>query len=317
MELSNRTPFQATLIHGPDGPEHHGVAVLFKTQQPLLNGCDRGFLWPILQKEMETDFGNFPMDHHLPLAKLDLVVCGQAHTPNARVQKATRVGLRVGGFSYEHQVWGDRIWKKRLFNYEAGDPQAFTVMPLTLSGSYGGTLKMPYGDVPHPANPLGKGFLLPEMAPEGQPLPNLDREGQCMTNPFDMPDPVCMAPYPAGWKLRVDRLSGPAGPRPFVPADSNLYFGIAHPDLVIGRPEVGATVEVWGVHPTQNLVSEIPDVPARVLLVVDGHEHELAVTLDAITVFAHVGWVGYRYRAAGRFVLEPRQSRSVHLEEVA
>ncbi len=317
MHLDNRSDFEASLFHGPDGPEHHGVAVLFKTLSPLHAKADPEFEWPVLQKEMNTDYGDFPMDHHLPLAKMDLVVCGHAHTPKGQARYVHQVNVKLGAFGYGHQVVGDRVWAKKMFGYEPTDPKPFTSMPLTLKQSYGGTLKMPFGDVPCPANPKGKGFLLNDVTAEGQALPNLERAGLALQDPYHVIDPVCMAPYPIGWKLRLDRLMGPEGVRPFHKDDSHLYFGVAHPDLQIDRPQPGTSIEIEGMHPEMTLNAEVPACPGKVFVIIDGKEAELNVTLDGIFVFAHLGWVGFKYRAAGRFVLGARQSREVRLQAVA
>ena len=126
-----------------------------------------------------------------------------------------------------------------------------------------------------------------------------------------------MAPYPLAGRLRyLDKVS-PQGAKPFAKEDCNSYFGQAHPDLVMERLAPGTPIRIEGMHATEIFSFTVPACPFRATVEIDSRVEPLRFSLDAICVFTHLNRVGFRYRAASSFHLEPRQLRKVSLEEVA
>jgi hypothetical protein len=316
MEFVNNTPYEAELIHGPEGPERHGVVVIAKQTLTIGPDADEDLIWPVNREDQETDYGAFPFDHHFPSARMDVMVCGEAHPPPGRGARVAKVGLRVGDFQYHQHIYGDRVWRKRGFGYKPTDPEPFQTMPLVLGRAFGGKVLLKNGEISCLENPEGKGYLVKGLDPEGKPLPNIERPGESLEDPFGMPRPTCMAPYPLGWKLRLDPLMKDGELEPFSIENSHYYFGHAHPDLMIPRAEPSTEVRLSGMHPSGDLEFAIPESPLRARLIVDGETRELKVSLNALCIFAHKARAGLKYRAAGTFPLEPRQIRQVVLEEV-
>lgn len=319
MELQNETPFEAELIHGPDGPHRHGAVVLVKMTRALspsgLSLSPPEFIWPVNRQDFKTDYGTFPFDHHFPLSKLDLMVCGDACAPHGRAVRQMEVMLQVGHFSYRQLVFGNRLWTRSMFGYKASDPEPFATMPLTLGRAFGGTAHLENGDFPCLENPEGKGYLLKEIPPDNVALPNIERPDHLMRQPYDQPRPTCMTPYPLAGKLRYDELVEDGGIREFDGADSSLYFGQAHPDLMIDRPGPGTAVHLSGMTPQQPIQFEIPPVPFESFLVIDDTRLPMRTSMDGICIFAHQNCVGFKFRAVATFVLEPRQTRRVVVKE--
>lgn len=319
MELVNQTSYEASLFHGPEGPDHHGAAVIVKMTKSLVGGFGRTepeFVWPVSRKDLETDYGNFPMDHHFPIGKMDVMVCGDAVPPQGRAVRLMEVVLQVGGLRYSQAIFGDRVWRKRLLGYEMTDPAPFNQMPLVLARAFGGKAELENGDFPWSENPDGVGFIMEGQEIEGKALPNIERPDQLIRKPFDYPTTTCMTPYPLGWKCRVDRLFENGELRPFSAADAHLYFGQAHPDLMIARTPPGTAVRLTGMAKEGDFAFEVPPLGFAVEVDIDGRREAMPVTLDGMCIFAQHKCVGFRYRAATRFLLEPRQQRKVILREV-
>lgn len=317
MDFINDTEFEAELIHGPDGPEHHGIAVIVKATFPLGEaGLSHGkvpFVWPVSRKDLETDYGKFPFDHHFPLSRLDMMVCGDACAPKGKALREMGVMLSVGGFEYIQQVFGERQWRKNMTGYRTTDPEPFERMPLTLANAYGGKIQRPYGEFACQDNPDGKGFLLEGDPVDGVALPNIERPEARLRRPYDPVRPTCMAPYPLAGKLRYTSLIQNGEIRPFDAKESHLYFGQAHPDLMLNRPEPGTEVRLRGMAPDRDLAFQVPEREFEAYAEIEGEKVALHTTLDGICIFAHHLCVGFKYRAAGRFRLEPRQERRVIL----
>ena len=318
MKFVNETSFEAELIHGPAGPEEHGVVVIIKKTLPLSSsGPQSSFVWPVSLQNVKTDLAEFPFDHHFPTAKMDFMVCGFAMAPHGSPVRELRVSLSIGDFHYEQDIVGDRTWKKKLLSYSMTDPQPFEQMPLTLERAFGGKLNLESGDIPCLENPDGKGFLVKGFDPDGVSLPNIERPDKRIKMPFDLPAPTCMTPYPFSGKLRYDPLIVNGKLKPFHGEDSHYYFGQAHPDLMIDRLKPGVEVKLCGMHPERDFEWTVPGAKMDCQVEIDGKAHPLQITLDAICIFAHENSVGLKYRAATAFFLESRQDRTVFLREVS
>lgn len=317
MDFFNQTSYEAELIHGPDGPDHHGVALIIKATFPItpsgLGTGDVPFVWPVSRQNLETDFGTFPFDNHFPLSRMDMMVCGNACAPQARPVREMGVLLKVGNFEYVQHIFGDRRWRKQLTGYRMTDPEPFETMPLVLARAFGGKVNLPYGEFPCLENPEGKGFLFDGVPPDGVSLPNIERPLERIRKPYDQVRPTCMTPYPLEGKLRVDEMMENGQVKPFDATRSHIHFGQAHPDLMLERPAAGTAITLKGMHPAHDFAFQVPTNDLEATLELDGHVEPLSLSLDGICIFAHHQCVGFRYRAAGRFALEPRQKREIYL----
>ncbi|PIE89588.1 MAG: hypothetical protein CR997_10255 [Acidobacteria bacterium] len=317
MLLDNQTPYEAELIHGPNGPEDHGTALIIKKTLPLHPKITPGFVWPVSLQELKTELAVFPFDHHFPTAKMDVMVCGFAFAPGGRATREMHVSLSIGQFHYNQTILGNRKWKKRAFGYKYTDPEPFTQMPLTLQNAFGGKSPHEGGDIACLDNPEGKGFILKGVEAEGIHLPNIERPDQRIKSPKDQPPTTCMAPYPFSGKLRYEPLMVDGKMKDFAGEDSHLYFGQAHPDLMMDRLEPGTMLCLHGMHPQHDLKVIVPENKLEAVVSINGKEELLPITLDGLCIFAHENCFGLKYRAAGSFKLEPRQKRKVILREVS
>jgi hypothetical protein len=223
--------------------------------------------------------------------------------------------LDVDQFTYQQRIIGDRQWSRSMLGYKPTDPKPFTTMPLTLAKAYGGKVSLENGDFSCLENPEGRGFLLKEMSPENVSLPNIERPDQLMREPYEQPKPTCMAPYPLTGKLRFDPLIIDGTVKEFDGSDSSLYFGQAHPDLMIDRPSPGTPVRLTGMSSGDAIQFETPPIPFEAYLVIDDTRLPMSSSMDGICIFAHHNCVGFKFRAVARFPLEPRQTRCAVIKE--
>jgi hypothetical protein len=221
----------------------------------------------LLLADTPTPLGDLPRDD-LPRADsvFEVVLLGQAHAPGGRPCRRMRVAMAVGGARRELQVSGDRQWMQAGEARYPGEPEPFTLMPLTWSRAFGGTAAVEidretFVDLCDVRNPAGRGWdPAPDAealcrrlkSPEGYPrfdparlLPNVEDPDAPVTAWEDSPEPACWAPVPTTSSLHARRMiqDGPDGP-----LVGPGVFHRAHPDWVLPEiPEPDALVEVQGV----------------------------------------------------------------------
>lgn len=221
----------------------------------------------ILLKDTPTPLGDLPRDD-LPRCDpvFEVILLGQARAPGGVPCPRMRVSMAVGSTRRELLVSGDRVWEKRRFRRQPGDPEPFTVMPLTWERAFGGTCAVEidrgsFVDICDVRNPLGRGWdPTPDAdalgkqlkSPKGYPrfdatrlLPNVERPESLVNALEDSPEPACWAPVSTTSSVHARRIvqDGPDGPQ----IGPGVYHR-AHPDWVLPRvPEAGALVEVQGV----------------------------------------------------------------------
>jgi hypothetical protein len=221
----------------------------------------------LLAKDTPTALGELPRDD-LPRCDpaFEVVLLGQAHAAGGVPCARMKVSMSVGPTRREIQVTGDRRWEKQHFRRRPGDPELFTVMPLTWERAFGGTCAVEidrgsFVDLSDVRNPAGRGWdpapdaeaLAKQLkSPKGYPqfdptrlLPNVERPDALVAAWEDAPEPACWAPVPTTSSIHAGRLiqDGPDGPQ----IGPGVYHR-AHPDWVLPRvPEASAVIELRGV----------------------------------------------------------------------
>jgi hypothetical protein len=301
MELDNPHPVPATLTVSEMPGFGRRIAMAtakatfnvaggkaeLETQAPL----------ELLFKDTPTPLGDLPRDD-LPRCDpvFEVILLGQARAAGGIPAPRMRVSLAVGGTRRELLVSGDRRWEKRRFRQHPGDPEPFTVMPLTWMRAFGGTCAVEiddesFVDLCDVRNPAGRGWdptpdaeaLGKQMkSPKGYPrfdptrlLPNVERPESPVTTWEDSPEPACWAPVPTTSSVHAQRMiqDGPDGPQigPGV-------FHRAHPDWVLSRvPEAGAMVEVRGVTDRDSWTFALPRLGVQIDLHTDGATRVVAL----------------------------------------
>ncbi len=141
MELINATRMIAGYNMGlePSGRELlvvviKGTFVLPKNGEPVRLADEQ---MPLIMADTFTGEPGFSAPvHEIDFAPrkhaCDVLLTGHARAPGGRPITRMRAGLRVGPMEKVFDVVGDRVWQAGLSGIRAGEPQAFTEMPVSL-----------------------------------------------------------------------------------------------------------------------------------------------------------------------------------------
>jgi hypothetical protein len=178
MQLSNQTDLTARLFSGAISEKVNAAWVVARQTYRLnargdaIEPAPADEQWPIFVEPLETEFGVFPADDYPFRSKAEAIVVGMARS-RQRVSYLEPT-LQIGRFTDRLIAFGNRRWVKRGDALVPGNPEPFNEMDLGLKNAFGGQSQYGEEPVPHPLNPLGKGFYLSAAEAEGRALPNLE-----------------------------------------------------------------------------------------------------------------------------------------------
>lgn len=258
MEFHNDTPFAARFWSGGIRDGVKGGWVVARASFRLQRGANRlrptHEPWPIFTEPLESAHGAFPADGHPFRTGCDLVIAGRAASPTP--VPAMTVSARVGAFSTELLVIGDRRWRKTIGGeLVASDPEPFTEMPLDWTRAYGGIAAFGGEPAPHPLNPRGRGFYLSAEQAVDQPLPNVEDRAAPVQSWRDGPLPVSWHPVDdasswqvATWALdRAQRGLGQAALSELADVTFAAFPGASPPAMILPDLAPRTEVEVRGL----------------------------------------------------------------------
>ena len=314
MRFVNETGARADLIRTERPGDVIATAVIVRARHRIAPGGRLSLVPPEEQPEdlrrQPIDCGEYGMlmpDTVYPRNGTDVIVLGEAVCREP--SRATRVGVHVGPYAVEWNVFGDRVWESTLGELTPSLPERFERMPVTWARAFGGVTEGEYGPIPWHANPVGRGFYMSREAARGQPLPNVESPAQPIKSWTDRPDPAGTGPYSPTWGLRamamvdVDEQAKKVSFHP-----ERGLFDRAHPALSGKKVEPGPMRLVgWSAEGTIELA--IPEVPWEVRLTFDGRETRLPMELEEILVDLRIGVVDLTYRAMFRYPVVAHQER--------
>ncbi len=235
-----------------------------------------------------------PLDHVLPKAYAEVMLCGAAHAP--KPVESMQVRLQCGPVDKRLRVIGDRRWDRtwsRAVCVHA--PAPFTAMPLTLDRAFGG---------PGHDNPLGCGYLPPLswLQVQGGKMPNIEYPDR-PTAPGRLDQSyAAYAPQQLAHAKRKREASGTYDQRwlaedfPGLPRDFDFsLYNLAPPDQQFRGSIVGGEAyRLEGLHPTETvLAGSLPAMQARAFVVMQGQgadaTWEVALPCDTVWFFPEVG----------------------------
>jgi len=164
----------------------HYLCITSKLYFPLLGGH------PLVFSEAYDALSSLPVpfiDEGLPKVTPEVLVLGEAQSPNQQPVSSMEVSLALGDLKKTLLVVGDRFWTGGLTG--ASKPEPFTTMPLTWDRAFGGK--------EHKENPLGLG-LDKQASPFGEDLiklPNLEHPSHLMTSLTHNGQPAGFSPLGA------------------------------------------------------------------------------------------------------------------------
>lgn len=254
---------------------------------------------------------------HLSKPGTDVVLVGQAWSPNGRRVSSLDVTLQVAHRTKAVRVFGDRSWRSGGIS----SPAPFDRVPLVYERAFGGVHVTEGGEVlAEERNPVGVGFAGKRKAKElqGQPLPNLEDPRQLLRGLGDSPAPAgfgFVAPswlprrayagtYDETWqKTRASYLPADFDPR---------YFCAAHPDLVFDRHlEGGEPVELTNGSAAGPLRFALPRCRMEVTVKVAGTPVTPPVCLETVLLEPDESRLCLTWRAA-----VPCDKKALKVEQV-
>ena len=285
----------------PDLPDHEPT--LLQKQVPLVMSDvftgEPGFSAPLY----EIDFA--PRK-----PRCDVLLNGSCYAPDGRPAPYVPVGLKIGSLAKSFKVVGPRVYKAGLLYCKPGEPQPFTVLPITYDNAYGGvdrTNEDPAKQRWYPLNHAGVGYHPTKRAEEldGMPLPNTEELGNPVSRPDGSYRPMAFGPVGRAWQQRIQWagtydqawLNGKA---PFLPDDfDDRYFQAAPEDQQMGFLRGAEQVVLINLTLRGRVAFQLPDLALPVLLRrKDGSRHDGNPVVDTITIEPDLNRFTLVWRAA-------------------
>lgn len=201
----------------------------------------------------------YPSDFSGPKPFGEVILVGSAYPPGGFTLNRYPARLRLGSWSKEILVFGDRRWDSGGLFDRPGAAGPAAAVPLHFSQSWGGR--------GHPGNPLGVG-------PEGDRLPLLELPGRPVTGRKSRLPPAGFGPVPADWRQRsqycgLPEIEGLWHWWPWRPTgfDARFWMTTLPDQWVEGFFRGDEPVELEHLHPDHRLIqTQLPAKRARCFL---------------------------------------------------
>ncbi len=270
FQLKNRTPFatEMTVL-----PNEQGIDTLYlmvkasfiigekwqlTDEQPQFLYKDEYWAEP------ENSSIKYASDFHLGKPASDIIVIGNALSPDQQAVKQLDVTVNVGEVKKTVRVFGDRFWRNGKIT--AAEP--FQIMPLTYERAFGGEYFVDDEiELIEEKNPVGTGFAgkSSQLEMNDVALPNLEDPDNLIRLHSDTPEPACFAIISPGWQNRVNYAgtydeAWQTGRAPYLPLDyDRRFFNLAHNDLIYtDYLQGGEAVYISNMHSSGDLQFNLP-----------------------------------------------------------
>lgn len=221
------------------------ASVFFDFNQPraLLTEVE---MWKFVAKALGK---NVVLDMGMPKQHGEFLVFGQCHALQGTPINAATVSVQVGAQKKSLHVFGDRQWQSRFGVTTMTAPAPFTSIDLTYANAFGGAV--------YPANPLGKGMLVPGQIHR---LPNIETPGALMLSPDDKPAPAGFGPISLSWPQRMskagtydERWLKTRFPGYADDMDWSIFNSAPEDQWLAGFFSGNEKIQVTGMHPQQQI----------------------------------------------------------------
>jgi len=233
--------------------------------------------------------------------KVDLSMSCTAFVPNNGQQQSLDVRWKVGGWSKQLKVFGDREWIIDPLSIDVSPALPFRHMPLDYTRAFGGPNSQ--------SNPIGRGF-----GRNSTHLPNIEIPGSLVKSPHVDLLPAGFAPIPSDWLPRsknvgIYDVAWQKSRWPWLPQDFDYRFFNSAPldqqldHCLIGNEEIvfenlhprHATFQTWlpGIR-VRCFVGETEAVDDSI----DSQFREVAMHMDTLFVDMHSEQMVLTWRGA-------------------
>jgi len=310
LQLKNSTPFAASMALFPN---EHGIDTLYLIVKASFK---IGSQWTLTDEQMpplEADeyWGEpnessikYASDFHIGKPVTDIIMLGNACSPNADPVKQLDVNLEVGKVNKTVRVFGDRVWKDGRITA----PEPFHTMPLVYEKAFGGSHIVDENEhLLENKNPVGSGFAGKRSISEMNdiPLPNLEDPAMLIQQHTDQPDPACFAFSSPTWKPRVDFVGTydekwQTQRAPYLPKDfDKRFFNMAHSHLIYPEYlEGGESVRITNMHSAGDMQFNLPRVNLLSQVEVNNRQKNPRFNLETLLIEPNQLQMSMVWRAA-------------------
>lgn len=281
--------------------------------------------WPVFEEPMRFQGLTFMPELDYRKQGIDIVVFGEAVAPRGWAVRNLMLRVECGGVDFRVEVFGDRVWQRRLGGFGISEPAPFETMSLSNERAFGGSSLLAGEKVVHSGNQQGRGYCATKEDVEGKLLPNLERSDFLIQHWTDSPVPACLY-RPVGLLLdptgprSFDALSKSEDPLAMTKAFSRYAFNNAVPDLVCPSGRLGQSLRLSGFDADGDLVFPVPPeqaIPGRwgptVHVCVGDLESRFPLAVSMLVVLIPERVVIVTYLALFRYLFRPEELRSAEL----
>ena len=310
LQLKNSTPFAANMALFPNQDGVDTLYLIVKASFQI------GQQWTLTEEQtppIEADeyWGEpnkssikYASDFHIGKPATDIVMLGNACSPNNEAVNQLDVSLAVGQVNKTIKVFGDRQWQDGRIT----SPKPFQSMPLVYERAYGGSyIDESQAETVEERNPVGRGYAGKRSASDmnGQPLPNLENPANLIQQYTDQPEPSCFALSAASWQPRRSYVgtydeAWQTQRAPYLPVDfDKRFFNMAHKDLIYpGYLQGGEPVQITNMHQGGNLQFNLPQVKLASRITIGNSEERPLFNIETLTLEPNKLQLSMVWRAA-------------------
>jgi len=294
LQLNNSTPFAASMALFPN---EQGVDTLYLIVKASFK---IGSQWTLTEEQsppLEADeyWGEpnessikYASDFHIGKPASDIIMIGNACSPNAEPVKQLDVNLEVGKVNKTIRVFGDRVWKDGRIT----SAKPFQTMPLVYEKAFGGSHIIDENEhLLEEKNPVGSGFSGKRSVSEMNdiPLPNLEDPKMLIQQYTDLPEPACFAVSSPTWKPRVEYVGTydeewQTQRAPYLPDDfDKRFFNMAHSNLIYpGYLKGSEQVRISNMHAAGDMQFNLPQVKLFSQVEINNQHENPAFNLETL-----------------------------------
>jgi hypothetical protein len=282
MRFQNLTPFPAFLHREAIARDRIAAAAILRATFDLGSPCRASLEqpWLVMPTPWIGPAGPMETDASFDRQGCDLLLFGDAQTPDSSKVEALDVTLTVGEVNASVRVTGDRVWVREGDKLVPSSPAPFARIPLDLDHAYGGTALFDELEVPFTDNPKGKGFYLEEAEAEGKPLPNLEDPAERIATWSEQPEPAGVGLCPRHFSGRVKR--GVVVRDNQVVGVTSAIQNVAFPRFIAPSVQPGTSITLRGMGP--DLTFSLPADEIVATTRVGEVEHRDVARIDQIGI---------------------------------
>tara|TARA_R110000868_G_scaffold380784_4_gene647049 strand:+ start:41937 stop:42917 length:981 start_codon:yes stop_codon:yes gene_type:complete len=231
----------------------------------------------------------------------ELLLQGTAY-PTQPNQRITDVEVHFQRDDWHWQkslrVYGERLWKRNMFDVTKTDAKAMQPTPLIYENAYGGNSEA--GDKAYDANPVGLGFITREKECDNAQLPFIECPPPAIEKPSQRVKPASFGPIPMEWQPRLAvNLQATADNKKPLPATLYHY---APTDQQFAKPLMGGEqLRLKGFFPEQEeVVLALPVLNVNATLVSKIERRALSLIFDTLLIDTDKREIALIFRTAIR-----------------